>query len=157
MAGQRHMAMWQCIKWWPCREPSPPREPCLARLCYRFFFLKQWYGSIAKHILHNFFAKNISASRQKCAWSYFYPVANKGLIKTIMTTSRINLMSQTILLHTKLCKVYRVYCLNYIVNESYVSMKNTNFVTSLLQCNQFFLERVQIVIYFKPTANYRNS
>ena len=42
-------------------------------------------------------------------------VANKGLIQTMMITSRINLMAQAILLRTKLCKMYRVYCLNYIL------------------------------------------
>ena len=52
-----------------------------------------------------------------------------------MTTSRINLISQAILLHTKLCIMYRVYCLSYISNESQVNMKNTNFVTSLLRYN----------------------
>ena len=57
-------------------------------------------------------------------------------------------MAQEILLHNKLCKMYRVYRLNYILNESQVNMKNTNFVTSLLQCNQLFLERVQINKYF---------
>ena len=65
-----------------------------------------------------------------------------------MTTSRINIMAQAILLHTKLCKMYRIYCLNHILNESQVNMKNTNFVTSLLRCNQLFLEWVQIVKYF---------
>ena len=66
-----------------------------------------------------------------------------------MTTSRINLMAQAILLHTKLCKMYRVYCLNYILKESQVDMKNTNFGTSLLRCNQLFLEWVQIIKYFQ--------
>ena len=28
--------------------------------------------------------------------------------------------------------MYRIYCLNYILNESQIKMKNTNFVTSLL-------------------------
>ena len=65
-----------------------------------------------------------------------------------MNTSRINVMDQVILLHTKLCKMYRVYCLNYIFNESQVSIKDTNFVTSLLWCDQLFLERAQTIKYF---------
>ena len=65
-----------------------------------------------------------------------------------MTTARINLMAQVILLHTKLCKMYRVYCLNYILNESQVNMKDTNFVSSLLRCVQSFLEWAQIIKYF---------
>ena len=52
-------------------------------------------------------------------------------------------MAQEILLHNKFCKMCRVYCLNYILNESQVNMKNTNFVTSLLRYNQSFLEWVQ--------------
>ena len=40
--------------------------------------------------------------------------------------------------------MYKVYWLNYILNESQVNTKNTNFVTSLLQCNQLFLERVKM-------------
>ena len=101
------------------------------------------------------FTKDTSTSCQKWAWPYFHPVANKGLIHTIMTTSRINLMTRAILLHTKLCKMYKVWCLNYILNELQVNMKNTNFVTSLLRCNQLFVEWVPIIEYFfKPTANY---
>ena len=65
-----------------------------------------------------------------------------------MTTSRIKLMAQVIFLHTKLCKTYRVYCLNYILNESQVNMKDINFVTSLLRCDQLFLEWAQIIKYF---------
>ena len=65
-----------------------------------------------------------------------------------MTTFRINLMAQAILLHSKLCKMCRIYCLNYILNESQVNMKNSNFVTSLLRCNHSFLEWVQIIKYF---------
>ena len=65
-----------------------------------------------------------------------------------MTTSRINLMAQAILLHTKLCKMSRVYCLNHILKESQVNMKNTNFGTNLLRCNQLFLEWVQIIKHF---------
>ena len=45
--------------------------------------------------------------------------------------------------------MYRVYCLNYIFNESQVNMTNTNFVTSLLRCYQLFLEWVQITKYFQ--------
>ena len=112
------------------------------------FFLKLWYDSILKCILDNSSRKNNSASSQKCVWPYFHPVANKRLIYTIMTTSRINLMAQLIFLHTKLCKTYRVYCLNYILNESQVNMKDSNFVTSLLRCDQLFLEWAQIIKYF---------
>ena len=57
-------------------------------------------------------------------------------------------MTQVDLLHTKFCKMYRVYCLNYILNESQVNTKNANSVTSLLQFNQFFLKQVQINKYF---------
>ena len=110
-------------------------------------FLKLWYNSIVQCIIDNCFPKNTSASCQKCAWTYFYPVANKGLIKTIMTTSRIYLMTQAILLHTKRCKMYRVYCLNYILNKSQVNIGNTNSVTSLLRCSQLFVECVQIIKY----------
>ena len=81
--------------------------------------------------------------------SIFHPEADKGLIYTMMTTSRINLMVQTTLLHTKLCKMYRVYCLNYIMKESLVNMKNTNFGNRLLRCNQLFIEWVQIIKYFQ--------
>ena len=58
-------------------------------------------------------------------------------------------MAQAISLHTKLSKMYRVYCLNYILNESQVNMKNTNFVTSLLRCDQLFLEWVQMIKYLQ--------
>ena len=75
-------------------------------------------------------------------------MANKGLIQTIMNISRIYLMAQAVSLHTELCKMYSVYCLNYILNESQVNMENTNSVTSLLRCNQLFLEWVQIIKYF---------
>ena len=47
-------------------------------------------------------------------------------------------MAQAILSHTKLCKMYRVYCLNYILNESQVNMESIISVTSLLRCNQLF-------------------
>ena len=47
-------------------------------------------------------------------------------------------MAQAILLHTKLCKMYRVYCLNYILNESQVNTESIISVTSLLRCNQLF-------------------
>ena len=47
-------------------------------------------------------------------------------------------MAQAILLHTKLCKMYRVYCLNYILNESQVNIESIISVTSLLWCNQLF-------------------
>ena len=62
-----------------------------------------------------------------------------------MTTSRIYLMAQAILLHTKLCKMHKVYCLNYILKESQVNIENTNSVTSLLRCNQLFRGWVQII------------
>ena len=45
--------------------------------------------------------------------------------------------------------MYRVYCLNYTFNESQVNMTNTNFMTSLLRCNQLLLEWVQITKYFQ--------
>ena len=45
--------------------------------------------------------------------------------------------------------MYRVYCLNYILKESQVNLKNTNFGTSLLPYNQLFLQWVQIMTYFK--------
>ena len=48
-------------------------------------------------------------------------------------------MAQPILLNSKLRKMYMVYCLNYILNESQVNMKNIDFVTSLLRCNKLFL------------------
>ena len=121
------------LKWWHCRGPPPPREPCVlgsAHLCNRLF-LETVIRLIMKCILHNFFAQNTSASCQKYAGPYFHHVANKGLVYTIMTTSRRNLMAQAILLHTKLCKIYRVYCLNYILNESQVDTKT---VTSWLVC-----------------------
>ena len=99
------------------------------------FFFKLWYDSNAKCILQNFSRKLFAQAIHKCAWPDFHPVANKGLNKTMMTTSRINLMAQAILLYTILCKMYKVYCLNYILNESQVNMKNANLLTSLLQLN----------------------
>ena len=35
-------------------------------------------------------------------------------------------MAQAILLHIKLCQMYWVYCLNYILNESQVNMNKAN-------------------------------
>ena len=138
------------LKWWPCRGPPPPREPCalrLAHLCNRLF-LETVIRVYCKMHYIQLVATNTSVSCQKCARQYFHPVADKGLIYTIMTTSRINLMAQAILLHSKLCKMYRVYRLNYILKKAQVNMKNTNFGTSLLWCNQLFLEWVHIIKYF---------
>ena len=53
------------------------------------------------------------------------------------------------LLHNKLCKLYRFYCLNYILNKSQVYTKNANFVTSLLRCNKLFLDWVHEMKYFE--------
>ena len=57
-------------------------------------------------------------------------------------------MAQVMFLLTKLCKTYRVYCLNYILNESQVNMKDTNSVTSSLRYDQLFLEWAPIIKYF---------
>ena len=76
-------------------------------------------------------------------------------------------MAQAILLHTKLCKMYRVYCLNYILKESQVNMKYTNFGTSLLRCksiisrvstiNQIFLNPLQIIEIHNTGHALRNK
>ena len=84
------------------------------------FFLKMWYDSIVKCILCNF-SRKILVQVVKNVHDRF--VANKGFIYTIMTTPKMNLMAQAISLHTKLCKIYKVYCLNCILNESPVNMK----------------------------------
>ena len=123
------------LKWWPCRGPPPPREPCVLRsahLCNRLF-LQTVTRLYCKMHFTWLFGKNTSASCQKWAWPYFHPVVNKGLIKTIMTTFRINLMSQAILLHTKLCKMYKFYCLNYILNESQLNIKKL--ISRLVCCD----------------------
>ena len=43
--------------------------------------------------------------------------------------------------------LYKVYCLNYTLNELQVNMKNADFGTSVLQCKRFFLQRVEINKY----------
>ena len=51
---------------------------------------------------------------------YFHHVANKGLIQSVVTASRVNLILQAILLHAKLCDTYWAYWLSQILNESEV-------------------------------------
>ena len=53
-------------------------------------------------------------------------------------------------MHAKLCKIYRVYCLHYSLNEPVFEMKNTNFVHKVLQRNQILNEWIWIIRYF-PT------
>ena len=87
--------------------------------------------------------ENTITNRQKCAWTYFHIVANKGLI-WIITASRINLFAAAIFLHIKLCNMHRVYCLNYILNEWEVKFKNTYFFM-----NAFLNKRIWIIRYFQ--------
>ena len=54
------------LKWWPCRGPPPPREPCVLlspHLCYRPF-LENVMRLYCKMHISSLFAKNTSASRQ---------------------------------------------------------------------------------------------
>ena len=64
---------------------------------------------------------------------YLHVVAYKGLIQTMMTAPRLNPTAEAILLHAKLCNIYRCCCLNYILNKSEVKLKNTNFVNKVFQ------------------------
>ena len=63
----------------------------------------------------------------------------------------MNLMAQAILLHTKLCKMYRIYSLNYNLNESQVNKENTKFVgmqsiiSRVSTNNQMCLNPLQII------------
>ena len=68
---------------------------------------------------------------------------------TIMTVPMINLFTEVILLHAKLCNMYRVYCLNCISKESEVELRNTNFVDKMLQHNQFSNEQMWIIKYYQ--------
>ena len=89
------------------------------------------WNSIQKCCLGKFLAANTFTSHHKCAWPYFLFAANKRLIWTIITTSRINLFATAIFRHIKICNIHRVYSLNHILNELEVKLKDTNF---LLQC-----------------------
>ena len=66
-----------------------------------------------------------------------------------MTAPMINLFIEAILLYVKLCNMFRFYGVNYVLNESQVKLKNTNFVNKMLQRNQFLNERIWIIRYFQ--------
>ena len=81
----------------------------------------------------------------------------KWLIWTLITNSMINLFAVAIFLYIKLCSMHRVYCLNFILNEWEVKLKNTHF--SIQYCNtmNFKTSEYESPDIFKLTANYWNS
>ena len=76
-------------------------------------------------------------------------MVNKGLIWSVIIASRINLFAGAIFLHGRICNMYRVYFLNYILNERGVKVKRTNFLTRVLQQNEFFNKRIPIIRCFQ--------
>ena len=123
------------LKWWPCRGPPPPQAPCVLRsalFCCRLL-LQNVILLYQKCFSGECLVANTITNRQKCAWTYFDIVANKGLIWTMITTSRIHLFAAVIFLQIKLCNMHRVYCLNYILNEWEGKFKNTYFL--IQYCN----------------------
>ena len=71
-----------------------------------------------------------------------------------MTTSRINLMAQAILLHTKILHNVQGLLSELHLNESQVNMKNTNFVTSLVRC-KFIIRDMLFPTKLTPMLNTR--
>ena len=51
--------------------------------------------------------------------------------------------------HDKLCNIYSVYCLNYILNDWEVKLKTTHFLTRLLQHNTLFYKRIWNISCFQ--------
>ena len=85
----------------------------------------------------------------KIYMNIFHLVANKGLIWTEIITSRINLFAWAIFLYGKCCNMYRIYCLNYILNEWEVKLKNTKLFDRVFQHSIFLNKRIWIIRYFQ--------
>ena len=98
--------------------------------------------------LQNFF-RQIQAQTVKICMALFSSYGNKGLIYTMIAAHRVYLFTEAILLQAKLCNVYRVYCLNYILNELEAKLKNIKFVSKILQWNQFSHRRICIMKYIQ--------
>ena len=67
----------------------------------------------------------------------------------MMTGYKLSLFAQTSLLPATLCKMYRVYCLNYILNESVVKLKNLNFANRMLHRSRLFNGWMEIIKHFQ--------
>ena len=79
----------------------------------------------------------------------FHLGENKGLIWTVITTSRINIFAWATFLYGKRCDMYRVHCLNYIVIEWPVYIENHIFFNKVLQNNIFLNKWIWIIRWFQ--------
>ena len=107
------------------------------------------YDSIEKCFFWRIFGGKYCQNLPKICMNIFRLVANKGLIWTVITTYRISLFAWAIFLYGKCCNMYRTYCLNYILNEWEVKLKNTKFFDSVFQHNIFLNKRIWIIRYFQ--------
>ena len=104
--------------------------------------------TLSKLLFWRIFGGKYCQNLSKMCMNIFHLVANKGLIWTVLTTSRINLFAWAIFLYGKCCNMYRIYCLNYILNEWEVKLKNTKFFDRVFQHNIFLNKRIWIIRYF---------
>ena len=115
------------LKWCPCPGPSQPQAPSVLRsahLCYRLF-LENVIRFCRKLLFRNTCGGKYCPKPPKICMPIFHLVANKGLICTVKSNSRINLFPWAIFMYGKHCSMYRVYCLIYILNKWEVKWKNT--------------------------------
>ena len=139
------------LKWWPCRGPPQPQATSVLRsahLCYRLF-LADVIRLYRKMIFWRIFCGKYCQNLPKICMNIFRLVANKGLIWTVITTSRIRLFAWAIFLYGNRCNMYMIYCLNYILNEWEVKLKNTKFFDKVFQHNIFLNKRIWIIRYFQ--------
>ena len=106
-------------------------------------FLKVWYDSIAKYILQMRLRYIFTQTAKKWVHPYFNHVANKWLIQTILTASRIKLIAQAFC-----CMPYFVTCSEFVVwsifwTNGKLNWKRTNSV------KRVFDERIWIIKYLQ--------
>ena len=52
--------------------------------------------------------------------------------------------AQEFRLHAKFCNMYRVYCLNFILNDWKVQLENTHFMKRVLKCDRLFSSEYEL-------------
>ena len=67
----------------------------------------------------------------------------------MIIASRINQFAGAIFMHGKFCNMYMVHFLIYILNEWGVKLKDTNFLSRVLEHNKFFNKRISITSSFR--------
>ena len=117
--------------------------------CATVFFFKMWYDSVEKCFFWIIYGGKYCPKPPKICMTIFHLVTNKRLIWTVKSASRINLFAWAIFLYGKRCNMYRVYCLNYILNECEVKLKNTKSFNRVLQPNIFLNKWIWLIRCFQ--------